>query len=93
MPEGELVDYIPLLYEYLAEAPAENRQYQKLAQRLANATQYLLNHLPQGNPYRGVFSLLMRYVFDQPTEEDMRRLEEQREEADLGEMPYPIQFG
>lgn len=91
-PENELADYMPMLYEFLAEASEENTPYKKLVRRLACATQHILGHVPDSNLYHGIFAVLMNHVFEVPTEEEMKRLEEQREEADLGEMPYPIQF-
>src|SRR5690625_1124566 len=87
--DGELADYIPMLFEYLAVSTEEN---ERLYKRLAVAIQRILNHIDKDNPYHGIFHVLMEHVFPDPTTEEVEALEFNREEADLEEMPYPIMY-
>src|SRR5699024_5443836 len=87
--DGELADYIPMLFEFLAVSPEEN---ERLYKRLAVAIQRILKHMEKDNPYHGVLDVLMKHVFPDPTTEEVEALEFNREEADLEEMPYPIMY-
>jgi len=89
--EGELADFIPMLFEFLAAAP-ETVDHQRLYKRLAVAVQRMFNHIEESNPYFGILQMLMKYVFPNPTQEEIEALEYNREEADLEEMPYPIMY-
>lgn len=89
--DGELADYIPMLYEFTAISE-NNKQKERLIKRLSCATQIILNHLPSENPYYEMVSILMEYVFEQPSREELAKMEQEREEADLEELPYPIMY-
>lgn len=89
---GELADYMPLLYELLAIRP-DHVHVRALELRLAVATKRIADHLPEDSPYFELFACLMEEVFGEPSEEDIRRLEAKREQADLDELPYPILYG
>lgn len=85
----DLADYIPMLLELLAVAPDE-MNFMRLSKRLGYAIHRILNHLPSDNPYNSAMNLLMLYVFEAPKSEEIAMLENEREEADLEELPYPI---
>jgi nitrate reductase delta subunit len=87
----ELADYIPMLLELLAVAP-EEESFIRLKRRLSVAIHRLLNNLPIGNPYSKVIDLLMMFVFTAPGNEELALLENEREEADLEELPYPMMY-
>ncbi|MCJ0931078.1 nitrate reductase molybdenum cofactor assembly chaperone [Virgibacillus halodenitrificans] len=89
--DNELADYIPMLLEFLAVSP-ETENSARLVKRLSVALQRIKEHLPENNPYYGIFSVLMDFVFPQPTREDIKKLKFEREEADLEELPYPIMY-
>lgn len=89
--EGELTDYIPMLFEFMAVSP-EDAHHERLQRRLANVGQRMLNHLEEENPYYPFFTLVMTEVFPKPTDEEVAQLERDREEADLEELPYPIMY-
>lgn len=89
--EGELADYIPMLFEFLAVAP-ETSESKRLYRRLSVAVHRMLSHISKENLYEKVLHLLMTYVFPHPTEEEIKSLEFHREEADLEELPYPIMY-
>lgn len=89
---GELADYMPLLYELLAMRP-DHVHVRALELRLAVATRRVADHLPEDSPYRELFAYLMEDVFGEPSDEEIRRLEAKREQADLDELPYPILYG
>lgn len=89
---GELADYMPLLYELLAIRP-DHVHVRALELRLAVATKRVAGHLAEDSPYRELFAYLMEDVFGEPSEEDIRRLEAKREQADMDELPYPILYG
>ena len=92
-PAGkELADYIPMLLELIAIAP-ETKEIKQLERRLAYAIHRIITHLPASNPYYQVFDLLMTYIFEAPNEEEIARLENEREDADLDELPYPMLYG
>ncbi|WP_026567483.1 nitrate reductase molybdenum cofactor assembly chaperone [Bacillus sp. UNC41MFS5] len=87
----ELADYIPMLLELVATAP-EEENFIRLSRRLSVAIQRLLNNLPEGNPYYKAIDLLMMFVFEVPGKEELILLENEREEADLDELPYPVMY-
>lgn len=87
----ELTDYIPMLLEFLALSP-KTKEVERLEKRISVAINYMLEHIEKENPYAGILSMLMKYVFSPPTEEEMKQLEAGREEADLEELPYPIMY-
>ncbi|WP_404452298.1 nitrate reductase molybdenum cofactor assembly chaperone [Virgibacillus necropolis] len=89
--EGELADYMPMLFEFLAVAP-EDSHHERLQRRLAVAVQRMVNNIADENPYSAILLILMEYVFPVPTKEEVEKLEFEREEADLEEMPYPIMY-
>ncbi|SFD77558.1 respiratory nitrate reductase chaperone NarJ [Lentibacillus persicus] len=90
--DDDLADYIPMLFEFLAVAP-ESDNNERLIRRLAIAVQRIKNNLPDENPYFNFMELLMEEIFPQPTKKEIQRLEFEREEADLEELPYPIMYG
>lgn len=87
----ELADYIPMLLEFLTVAP-KSSEIERLKKRLGVTLSHMKGNLAENNPYFGVFALLMKYVFSQPTKEELQQLEMGREEADLEELPYPIMY-
>ncbi|WP_066255058.1 nitrate reductase molybdenum cofactor assembly chaperone [Neobacillus drentensis] len=87
----ELADYIPMLLELLAVAPGEENII-RLTRRLSYAIHRLLNNLPGSNPYHNAIDLLMMFVFTAPEKEEIAFLENEREEADLDELPYPVMY-
>lgn len=89
--EGELADYIPMLFEFLAIAEAINDK-ERLIKRLGCAIQLIQNDLPAENPYYPLIAVLMRHMFEPPTKEELQKLNMEREEADLEELPYPIMY-
>ncbi|WNS73566.1 nitrate reductase molybdenum cofactor assembly chaperone [Bacillus sp. DTU_2020_1000418_1_SI_GHA_SEK_038] len=92
-PAGkELADYIPMLLELIAVAP-ETEEIKQLERRLAYAIHRIFTHLPNSNPYYLVFDMLMTYIFKAPNQEEIARLENEREDADLDELPYPMLYG
>ena len=88
----ELADFIPMLLEFLAVAPEEEKVF-KLSRRVAYAVSRIMIHLQEGNPYKKAVELLMMYAFEGLTEEEISLLENAREEADLNELPYPLMYG
>jgi nitrate reductase molybdenum cofactor assembly chaperone NarJ/NarW len=87
----ELADYIPMLLELLAVAPEEDN-FIRLRRRMSYAIHRLLNNLPRSNPYHKAIDLLMMFVFTAPEKEEIALLENEREEADLDELPYPVMY-
>ncbi|MBY7142035.1 nitrate reductase molybdenum cofactor assembly chaperone [Virgibacillus sp. NKC19-3] len=87
----ELADYMPMLFEFLAVAP-ESKEHERLYRRLGTAIGRMLNNIDAENPYKGILQVLMRHVFPEPTKEEVEKLEFDREEADLEELPYPIMY-
>jgi nitrate reductase delta subunit len=88
--DTELPDYLPLLFEFLASAP-EDCETSELERRLAVVCLQIHSKLADGHPYRGVFTALLGIL---PNEE---RTSPQppfplREEADTGELPYPLRY-
>ncbi|WP_010530757.1 nitrate reductase molybdenum cofactor assembly chaperone [Lentibacillus jeotgali] len=90
--DKDLADYIPMLFEFLAVAP-ESQDNERLVRRLAVAVQRIMNNLPDESPYFNFLYFLMEMVLPQPTKQEIKRLEFDREEADLEELPYPIMYG
>lgn len=88
--DDELADFIPMLFEFLAVAP-NSQQNDRLVRRLAVAIQRIFNNLPKDNPYSSVFLVLM-HIFPEPSKEEIEKLEFEREEADLEELPFPIMY-
>ncbi|MEW9676205.1 nitrate reductase molybdenum cofactor assembly chaperone [Lentibacillus sp. L22] len=89
--DDELADYMPMLFEFLATAP-DSPDNERLIKRLAAAIQRIMNHMPEESPYYPVLAVLMTFIFPQPTKEEIEKLEFEREEADLEELPYPIMY-
>ncbi|MBO0961731.1 nitrate reductase molybdenum cofactor assembly chaperone [Neobacillus sp. MM2021_6] len=87
----ELADYIPMLLELLAVAP-KGENFLRLERRLSFAIHRLLNHLSNDNPYSKAIDLMMKFVFTAPGIEELALLENEREEADLEELPYPMMY-
>lgn len=87
----ELTDYIPLLMELLAVAP-ENEEIRHLKRRLAYGIHRIFTQISNGNPYYQIFDALMTHVFEVPSSEEIARLVNEREEADLDELPYPMLY-
>lgn len=87
----ELVDYLPILLELLAVAP-EDEPFLALSKRIAFAVNRIATHLDDWNPYKMVIELLLNYVFEAPGSEEVTRLENLREEADLEELPFPLMY-
>lgn len=88
----ELADYMPMLFEFLAVAPSETEEHERLFRRLAVAVQRMLTNMEESNPYEYILNLLMDEVFPIPTKEEIKKLEFDREEADLEELPFPIMY-
>jgi nitrate reductase molybdenum cofactor assembly chaperone NarJ/NarW len=88
---NNLADYVPMLLEFLAVAP-EGDETEQLSRRLAYCFHRILNHLPSSHPYYQAIELLMLDVFEAPGPEDISLLENEREEADLDELPYPMMY-
>lgn len=89
--DNELADYIPMLLELLAVAE-ETEEVKMLHRRLAYSIHRILNHLPRENPYYGILETLMLYVFKKPSKEEIKLVENAWEEADLGQLPYPMLY-
>lgn len=89
--ENELVDYLPLLFEFVAVVE-KGEQIERLRKRLACTTQCILEKLAENNPYYPIFLHLMQFVFDLPTKKEIAQMDQFREEADLEELPYPIMY-
>ncbi len=89
--EGELADYIPMLYEFLAVVE-DSTPYERLIKRLSCVTELILTELPEQSPFYPIVAALMEYVFEKPTAEELQEIERNREEADLEELPYPIMY-
>lgn len=89
--DDELADYIPMLFELLVASP-DIPENERLIRRLAVAIQRMRDSISGDNPYAVILFVLMEFVFPEPTKEEIDRLEFEREEADLEEMPYPIMY-
>lgn len=89
--DGELPDYIPLLLEWIAVTNDDMDTY-KLKRRLAVILQRIFENLPEQNPYRPIFQLLLTRVFPPPTEKDVERAGKDYQEADSAPLPYPLLY-
>jgi nitrate reductase delta subunit len=93
----ELPDYLPLLLEFLAHVPALEvpagmvDSIDALERRLAAVCERICTHLDTGNLYRDLF-VALRGVLPEPAEVNPERRFAQREQADTGEMPYPLRY-
>lgn len=87
----ELADYIPMLYEFLA-ATEDSEETQQLSTRLSLATARIHKFLAEDSLYRAIFSILMEEIFEEPTAEELEKLEQAREKPDLDPMPYPLMY-
>jgi nitrate reductase delta subunit len=89
----ELPDYLPLLLEFLANAPADTPpdMVHTLEQRLASVCARIQEHLDVSVPYRDVFVALLK-TLPEPAEPDPEKRFTRREKADTGEMPYPLHY-
>lgn len=88
---AELPDYLPLLLEFLACAPA-GIETSDLAHRLAAVCAHIQAKLATDNPYRPVFAALLAVLpplEKSPAADTPFPL---REGADTGEMPYPLRY-
>lgn len=89
----DLADYIPMLLELLALAPApEEEGFLQLSRRLAYAIHRIQKNLPESHLYYNIFGVLTKYVFEAPGSEEIALLERGREESDQDEMPYPLMY-
>ncbi|WP_096270208.1 nitrate reductase molybdenum cofactor assembly chaperone [Paucisalibacillus globulus] len=89
--DEELVDYIPMLLEFLSIAP-EIKEKERLEYRMAIALERIRKNLEEETPYAKIIRILMNRVFPNPSREEIEQLENNREEADLEELPYPIMY-
>lgn len=89
--DDELADYIPMLLELLTVAP-ESMEHMQLHKRLGIAIHRMLSNIEEGNPYVGILRILSIHVFPKPTEKEIAEVENNREEADLEELPYPMMY-
>lgn len=87
----ELMDYIPLLLEFLAVTP-EEEVFINLSRRISYAINRIVTNLPKNNIYKRAAELLMIFVFKAPNKQEMYKLELLREQADLEELPYPLMY-
>lgn len=85
-----LPDYLPVLLEFLGHVPAD-APVDALERRLAAVCEQIATNLKADNLYRNVF-VALRAVFPEPGEPQQERRFSQREEADTGEMPYPLRY-
>ncbi|HET7627180.1 MAG TPA: nitrate reductase molybdenum cofactor assembly chaperone [Bacillales bacterium] len=83
----ELPDYLPLLFEFLAVCDNEEKT-NPVKERLAKCVARILDHLDVDSPYQLVFTAIAELL---PAPGDQQFPD--REEADQGEMPYPLPFG
>lgn len=88
--EEELADYLPLLFEYLAVSE-ELEEHERLIRRIGTALKRIYDNIDDKS-YAQLIQLLIKYVFPTPSEEEMKRMAFEREEADLENMPYPIMY-
>ena len=92
---AELPDYLPLLLELLAHtpvAPADIRiPIDSLERRLAAVCERIYTHLDEDNLYRDVF-VALHDVLPAPAAANPEQRFTQREQADTGEMPYPLRY-
>lgn len=86
----ELPDYLPLLLEFLACAPADVTTGD-LARRMAVVCAHIHAKLAADNPYQPIFAALLAALppVEQTAVDTPFPL---REGADTGEMPYPLRY-
>lgn len=89
--DDELADFIPMLFEFLVVTP-ENENNIRLVRRLAVAIQRMKDNISGDNPYAIILYVLMEFIFDEPTKEEIEKLKFDREEADLEDLPYPMLY-
>lgn len=89
--DGELADYIPMLFEFVA-VTSEQVDHSRLLKRLGIVMYRILLEFPEDHPYYPTVSLLTEHVFEKPTRDEMLKVEQEREEADLEELPFPIMY-
>lgn len=89
--DDELADYIPMLFEFLVATPEDDNSMW-LIRRLAVAVKRMKENISGDNPYAIILYVLMEFVFDEPTKEEVERLEFDREDADLENLPYPMLY-
>jgi len=89
--DDELADYIPMLFEFLVVHPDDDNNTW-LRRRLAVAIQRMKDFIYGDNPYAPILYVLMEFVFDEPTKEEIKKLEFEREDADLENLPYPMLY-
>lgn len=89
----ELPDYLPLLLEFLAHASEDTPAdaVHALEQRLAAVCARIQEHLDANSPYRDVFVALLK-TLPEPAETNPEKRFARREQADTGEMPYPLRY-
>lgn len=87
--EGELPDYLPLLFEFLAEKPL-GMPTEELEQRLSVVVRGITERLSEENPYAPLFQLaamcLPKVVVSDEGEDRLR------EQADVDNLPYPLVY-
>lgn len=96
---AELPDYLPLLLEFLGHAPAGAPSdaldaLDALERRLAAVCERIRANLDAENLYRDIFVALREVLPEPPeaTESNPDQRFPQREQADTGEMPYPLRY-
>ncbi|MCL6517048.1 nitrate reductase molybdenum cofactor assembly chaperone [Alicyclobacillus sp.] len=87
---GELPDYLPLLFEFLAEKP-NGMPTEDLEKRLCVVTAAIAGRLEPDHPYRPLFDLAVK-LFD-PVPSDATRLAPVKDpDADSDALPYPLVY-
>lgn len=89
--DGELADYIPMLFEFIA-VTADQLDHVRLVKRLGCVMYRILLEFSKDHPYHAAIALLMDHVFEKPTRDELLKVEQEREEADLEDLPYPIMY-
>lgn len=84
---GELPDFLPLLFEFMADCGNEEKT-NLLKPRLAKVIAKIRDHLDSESPYAPIVAAVAAVL---PAPQDQHFPD--WEEADTGEMPYPLQFG
>ncbi|HLS66118.1 MAG TPA: nitrate reductase molybdenum cofactor assembly chaperone [Pseudogracilibacillus sp.] len=87
----DLADYIPMLLQFIAVTPSEG-EFERLQKRIGVAVNYMKKQMEKDNPYTNIVALLTDYVFEKPSEKELKELVAGQEEADLEELPYPIMY-
>lgn len=89
--DGELADYIPMIYEFLAVAE-ESSQITQLENRIAVATYQISQNIDPDSPFASIFKLLMEHVFQSPSVEEIQTFKQEHEKADTDALPYPLMY-